>query len=440
MTYQDDFSLAFPLQKINKEQRVVTGIATANNLDIGGDIIDFQASVEAFSSWIGNIREMHDPKSAVGKLIDWRPTKVMHHGKMYDAIEVDVYISKGAESTWQKILDGTLRGFSIGGRTLEKERIYDEETGRYADLITKYMLGELSVVDNPCNPTGMFMLIKRASDGELEEVLEESTSVFYCSEHKYATIDDNKICPTCSKEMENIGFVQEFNADVINKMISSYELDKEREGSEIMDLHKNEDGASIASTMNDLSDQQKTTILSKFGNLLFGSEQAVSPLTVPNVIVNINKGMFAEEEVSVEEVVEVEDHKEDAENEIEKSVNSIEQVSEKEESMDLEEILKGVGSLLDEKLTAVKEEISAEVDAKVSAIEKSVSDFKDEATETLSKVEGDIEKVANTGAIQKSEVIEDEGEKLEKIAPKKESFWGGIWVPGEFVEALGYES
>jgi hypothetical protein len=166
------FNIVFPFQKIDKEQRVVTGIATADNVDYEDDRISFEGSLNAFSNWIGNIREMHSP-IAVGKLVDFRPVPVSHRGKVYNGIEVSVYISKGAEDTWQKILDGTLRGFSIGGRSMDAEMEYDEDLQRQVRVIKEYILGELSVVDNPCNPAGMFTMVKMMPDGTLEYEFDE---------------------------------------------------------------------------------------------------------------------------------------------------------------------------------------------------------------------------------------------------------------------------
>ena len=116
----NDFNISFPIEMIKKEQRIVSGIATADNIDKSNDIVDFAASEIAFKNWQGNIREMHAP-IAVGKAISYKPLKMKGpDGQEYNAIQVEAYISKGAEDTWQKILDGTLRAFSIGGRITKK--------------------------------------------------------------------------------------------------------------------------------------------------------------------------------------------------------------------------------------------------------------------------------------------------------------------------------
>lgn len=168
-----DFNLSFPIDMIKKEQRIVTGIATADNVDKVGDLVDFSASLEAFKNWQGNIREMHAP-IAVGKAISYKPIKIKaEDGNEYNAIQVEAYISKGAESTWQKVLDGTLRAFSIGGKILKKELMQDKSfRGRPVSVIKEYNLGELSLVDNPANAVATIDLVKMATDGLLDYALE----------------------------------------------------------------------------------------------------------------------------------------------------------------------------------------------------------------------------------------------------------------------------
>jgi hypothetical protein len=156
-----NFNLTFPIDFIKKESRIVTGIATADNIDKVGDVVDFDASIAAFKNWQGNIREMHAP-IAVGKAISYKPIKLKGpDGVEYNAMQVEAYISKGAENTWQKILDGTLRAFSIGGKIVKKELMQDKmHNGRQVSMIKEYELGELSLVDNPANPVAIIDIIK----------------------------------------------------------------------------------------------------------------------------------------------------------------------------------------------------------------------------------------------------------------------------------------
>lgn len=168
----ENFNLTFPISMVKREERIVVGIATADNIDKSGDIVDFSASIEAFKNWQGNIREMHAP-IAVGKAISYEPVKIKSEdGSEYNAMKVEAYISKGAQDTWEKVLDGTLRAFSIGGKILEKE--FDSKKmfrGRPASIIKKYILGELSLVDNPANQHAVIDIVKKAEDGSLDYVL-----------------------------------------------------------------------------------------------------------------------------------------------------------------------------------------------------------------------------------------------------------------------------
>ena len=170
----ENFNLSFPIDMIKKEERIVSGIATADNIDKSGDIVEFNASLEAFKTWGGNIREMHHP-TAVGKAINYEPIQITgEDGKTYNAIKVDAYISKGAQNTWEKILDGTLQAFSIGGKVLEKMESTEKMfRGRPVKVIKKYILGELSLVDNPANALAVVDIIKMNSEGALDYILED---------------------------------------------------------------------------------------------------------------------------------------------------------------------------------------------------------------------------------------------------------------------------
>ena len=171
----ENFNLSFPIEMIKKEQRIISGIATADNVDKSGDIVDFSASLEAFKNWGGNIREMHSP-IAVGKAVNFESIIIKgEDGEEYNAIRVDAYISKGAQDTWEKILDGTLKAFSIGGKVIQKSESTSKMfRGRPVNVIEKYVLGELSVVDNPANALATVDIIKRNDDGELDYVLDDS--------------------------------------------------------------------------------------------------------------------------------------------------------------------------------------------------------------------------------------------------------------------------
>lgn len=161
--------------KVDQQRRVVSGFATLNNIDKQKDIVTTEASIKAFKSFRGNIRELHS-KIAAGRLLDYGVTKFHDKvtNKVYDGIFVRAYISKGAPDTWEKVLDGTLNGFSIGGEILDAETTFDEE-GNVIRVIKDYELSELSLVDNPANQFANVVSIEKAHTffSDIADTIEE---------------------------------------------------------------------------------------------------------------------------------------------------------------------------------------------------------------------------------------------------------------------------
>ena len=172
------FRVSFPIDLVKREERIVTGVATADNIDKSGDIVEFDATLKAFDDWLGNIREMHAPV-AVGKSVGFEPVNLDFDGKSHKGMKLSAFISKGAQPTWEKILDGTLSAFSIGGRILERKRDeqLSKELGRPVSRISKYELGEVSLVDNPANPAAVVELVKSNDDGQPYYALEIDESM-----------------------------------------------------------------------------------------------------------------------------------------------------------------------------------------------------------------------------------------------------------------------
>ena len=127
----DNVRLSMPLTKVDKERRIVTGFASLDNLDKQDDIVTAEASLDAFKRFRGNIREMHQP-SAVGKMVSFKQDKYFdpETKKFYNGVLVSAYISKGAQDAWEKVLDNTYTGFSIGGRMNKWDDAYDEKADK----------------------------------------------------------------------------------------------------------------------------------------------------------------------------------------------------------------------------------------------------------------------------------------------------------------------
>lgn len=158
-----NLSIFIPLAKADAAQRLVFGYFDETP-DRAREVFDYASSKANFESWsaemlkasdgksLGNIREQHG-KVAAGKLVkmdfDDANKRIEFCAKIVD------------DSTWAKVEEGVITGFSPGGRYAK--RWQDGSTTRYTAMIS-----ELSVVDVPCNPSAGFTLVK--ADGVETEV------------------------------------------------------------------------------------------------------------------------------------------------------------------------------------------------------------------------------------------------------------------------------
>jgi len=208
----ENLRLSMPFSKVDKERRIVSGFASLDNLDKQMDIVTSEASMNAFAKFRGNIREMHQPL-AVGKMVNFKEDKYFdpESKKFYKGVFVSAYVSKGAQDTWEKVLDGTLTGFSIGGRMNKWDDGYDEKSETQIRIIKDYDLVELSLVDSPANQFANIVSVEKV-DG-VDVVKGDSTvleNVFYDKENGIVISSENEseLSPVTGEQMENIGFVE----------------------------------------------------------------------------------------------------------------------------------------------------------------------------------------------------------------------------------------
>jgi len=184
-----------------------------DNVDKQGDIVTTEASIDAFKKFRGNLREMHQP-SAVGKVVSFKEDRYFdpREKKFYSGVYVSAYVSKGAQDTWEKVLDGTLTGFSIGGNITKSDDMYDEKIDKSVRIIKEYDLHELSLVDNPANQFANVISIEK---GQLGGFLAKAVidTVYWCSSDDIVRLskESDENCPSCSGTMKNIGFVEDQN-------------------------------------------------------------------------------------------------------------------------------------------------------------------------------------------------------------------------------------
>jgi len=214
-TEGENIRLSMPFSKVDKERRTVSGFATLDNVDKQNDIVTTDASLKAFKKFRGNIREMHQP-SAVGKMVSFKEDKYFdtNDEKMYSGVVVSAYISKGAQDAWEKVLDGTYTGFSIGGKMNKWDDAYDEKMDKQIRIIKDYDLVELSLVDSPANQFANIISVEKVDGVDIvkgaDTVIE---NVFWDKESGIVMVSENEseVSPTTGNQMQNIGFVEKLD-------------------------------------------------------------------------------------------------------------------------------------------------------------------------------------------------------------------------------------
>ena len=222
VTDGENVRLSMPIGKVDIERRMVSGFATLDNIDKQGDIVTTESSIEAFKNFRGNLREMHQP-SAVGKIVSFKEDRYFdpNDKKFYSGVYVSAYVSKGAQNAWEKVLDGTYTGFSIGGNIKSWDDAYNEDMDKTIRVIKDYDLFELSLVDSPANQFANIVSIEKKDghnviDGMLSKV--ETENIFYDAETGMVMVSDSEIAmhPVTQKQMQNIGFVEKNDNEKVN--------------------------------------------------------------------------------------------------------------------------------------------------------------------------------------------------------------------------------
>ncbi len=399
--YETDYSLddqsirlGLPVMKVDAERRTVYGFATLDNLDKQNDIVPLEASVKAFEGFRGNIREQHDPHKAVGKMVSFKPETLVDKdtGKVYKGVFVSAYISRGAQDTWEKVLDGTLSGFSIGGRLKETRTIFDEELEKMVRVVDDYEMVELSLVDTPANPLANVTLVQKVG-GVIEEALDlkgDLETIFMCVADNVVKVskDGHVDCPVCNGAMQDVGFVESNDAEkagIIKSMVTKHLVNPN------------------VKEANDMAEQNETETVAK-------AEETVEETPVEEV--------ETVEEPAAEEV----EKTEEVEADVEAPAEEVAKADDQSNAVN-ELLVKSLQTVADT-LTSLAERVEGlekSLGAKVAEVESKIT----EAQESVEEFGKRVDKVEDTTAFRKSG---DLGEVAQESVTKTESVWGGKFL------------
>jgi len=421
----DNLRLSMPFSKVDKERRIVSGFATLDNVDKQNDIVTTEASIKAFAKFRGNIREMHQPIS-VGKMVGFKEEKYFdpETKKFYTGVYVSAYVSKGAQDTWEKVVDGTLSGFSIGGRMNKWDDAYDEKVDKTVRIIKDYDLVELSLVDNPANQFANIMSIEKVDGvdtikGDVANV--EIENVFWDSENGIVIVskDESATSPMSGEPMKNIGFVETNDAEK-SEMIKF--LVDSAKGINLSKMNEEEDPMT-----------ETTEVITKSDDVVEDAQVAPEADAVAEDVVKADEAEVTKAEYTEEDKKEEEDMID----------------SEKSENVDEEEVseVSKADDVVAGAVTEMKDSITSAF-SDLTAVVKSLNDEIAELKKSLGAVTADLASVKSEVSVTKSEINEfgkgldavvadtafrksgDLGEIVQEVQIEKseQSLWGGRFL------------
>lgn len=421
----DSMRLSMPIAKIDEQKRLVSGFASLDNEDSQADVVTAESSHKAFSRFRGNIREMHQP-IAVGKMVEFREDEFydVPTAKFYKGVYVTVYVSKGAQDTWEKVLDGTLSGFSIGGNVLDADTEFDKAAGKSVRFIKDYELVELSLVDNPANHLANVFSIEKMADGTkvVKGMITETKTenAFYCATDEIAktSTESELACPECGDNMVNAGWFEYTTAEdkteklagSVQKYLSS--INDQKQGEPAI----NEGGVDVA---------EDTVNKAKPGDVdIDAAEQGKAETEVASSVeseeTDVAEGGNAEAETEATDVSEVES----ADDDLAKMFDDL--------TGKIDESLSKNRDAIDAALTEVNERVEkavTDLDSKVKELvqknEELTNKF-DSIKDELGKMEKSIKSLEEDGAVKKSGDLGGDSETV--VEKSAASTWGGHFL------------
>jgi len=427
-TKGDNVRLSMPIGKIDVERRMVSGFATLDNVDRQNDIVTTESSITAFKNFRGNLREMHQP-SAVGKIVSFKEDKYFDPStkKFYSGVYVSAYVSKGAQNAWEKVLDGTYTGFSIGGNIKEWDDAYDEKIDKTIRVIKTYELSELSLVDNPANQFANIVSIEKINgqnvvDGYLSKT--EIENVFWDSENGIVMVSDSDSAtsPVNGNVMQNIGFIEKNDKDT-EKLIKF-----------LVDSAKGINTIKITKEVNPMTESTSAVLETAVENAEVAPEAQAAEVVaeVTAIVADVAETpAVAEEAPAVEETAIAKSDDASAESSVAKAAVEVENAVEKSATDVKEEVAKAV-SEINNSLTNAFGDLAATIKSlneKVTAVTKSLETVTSDVNgikSNFNEFGKRVDLVEQDTAFRKSgdlgEIVQESPQVIHK------SLWGGRFL------------
>lgn len=426
--------MSMPFAKVDKENRLVSGYATLDNIDSQGDIVLAEASAKAFARARGNIREMHQP-IAVGKMVDFKEEEYFDNetGKLYRGIFVTARVSKGAQDTWEKVLDETLTGFSIGGEINEasNEFVKDANNGKGGTVrfIKDYDLTELSLVDNPANQLANVLSIQKSATGSVTVTMGEASdtvveNVFVCSNDDVVIVKDteSESCPLCGTKMENAGWFESGGdrAEKVHGIVTKFRTPADKEDAQNSTSEGGVEMSNVKKGNDTVPESEETSVPNPSETHSDGEPVEDEAKATVEREAEEAEDVNETEGTDEEETAETPDEVTDEETEISKKIDELHEAVKSSLDASKEETLAKVGNL-EQALNSVRDEFltkASELEAKIDGFGEKVEAQKSR----LAELESSLNKMNDSDAFRKSADVTPAG----RVVQDK-TFWGNAF-------------
>ncbi len=164
----DKFLKHFQLVKVDIPNQIVYGLVTAERKDKDGETCHYASTAEEYKAFSDEMSKASDGENIM-PLREMHQLNAVGKGKSIDFDDAKKEIRMGFKvvdsSTWNKVIEKVLLGFSQGGRYVKK---WTEGNVNYYTSRP----GEVSLVDNPCLSGAVIEYLK--ADGSVEEFITPS--------------------------------------------------------------------------------------------------------------------------------------------------------------------------------------------------------------------------------------------------------------------------
>jgi HK97 family phage prohead protease len=162
------------------DERIIAGYASVEIIDSQGDMIPLKTIGDAWDKfsmdWNNALVQVLHSNINVGRVIPYHTDSEGRTWKsglddtgLFVVVKLRTDI-KRANDVWDLVVDGTLRGFSIGGEALVKVTICNT-AGKCYDQIDQLELHEISIVDRPANKLCLFNMLKGGTFIKMAQVI-----------------------------------------------------------------------------------------------------------------------------------------------------------------------------------------------------------------------------------------------------------------------------